>query len=389
MVMIVRATSVNPTVLRWARERAGLSLEQVAGAMKRSADLIVAWEEGEEVPTYRQLESLAARYKRPIAMFFFPAPPAEKEIEREFRTLPNTELAALHPDTLYAVRQARAWQLAIPNLTVGFPEPEHRVTKEVQASPADDPEEVARRLRAFLNVSINAQQAWRNAESALKEWRSVVEAVGVFVFKRSFKQRDISGFCLHDERNPIIMINNGTAFTRQIFTLFHELAHLIYGYSGVTTRDQSYLSELHGLDRALEVACNRVAAEFLVPRDALPLDLFRSDAIGLDRAVEIVAGNFNVSREVVLRRLLDLGIVSKDIYTAKREEWGLDYLRSEGGEAGGTAYSNWGAYFSPRFLNAAFYQMRAGRVSPGDLADQLGMSARSLGRFEEYLLRRG
>ncbi len=67
---------------------------------------------------------------------------------------------------------------------------------------------------------------------ALKQWRQAVEDCGVFVFKAAFKQKDISGFCLMDESLPVIYLNNSTTKTRQIFSLLHELAHLLLSING-------------------------------------------------------------------------------------------------------------------------------------------------------------
>jgi len=46
---------VNPAVLRWARERAGLNLASLQGRFPKLAD----WESGSVRPTLRQLETFA------------------------------------------------------------------------------------------------------------------------------------------------------------------------------------------------------------------------------------------------------------------------------------------------------------------------------------------
>jgi len=78
----------------------------------------------------------------------------------------------------------------------------------------------------------------------LKYWRQAVEEAGVFVFKNSFKQKDISGFCLRDEDLPIIYLNNSTSKTRQIFSLLHELAHLLLNMNGLSKFDSDYIDRL-------------------------------------------------------------------------------------------------------------------------------------------------
>ena len=49
---------IQPKVLKWARERARYSLAHVARAMSKDVEVIEAWEEGPDAPTYVQLEKL-------------------------------------------------------------------------------------------------------------------------------------------------------------------------------------------------------------------------------------------------------------------------------------------------------------------------------------------
>jgi transcriptional regulator with XRE-family HTH domain len=62
---------ITPSVLTWARERAGLSLDDASQTFRS----IAAWERGESFPTYPQLEKLSDALKVPVAVFFFPEPP--------------------------------------------------------------------------------------------------------------------------------------------------------------------------------------------------------------------------------------------------------------------------------------------------------------------------
>src|SRR5438093_189341 len=73
--MAKTVSGINTQILVWARERAGMTIAQVAKATGRDVSVIEAWESGDAAPTYPQLEDLAYRvYKRPLALFFFPDP---------------------------------------------------------------------------------------------------------------------------------------------------------------------------------------------------------------------------------------------------------------------------------------------------------------------------
>ena len=118
--MALQVTGIKPKILRWARERAGLTLDDVAHSFDKDADEIASWESGASAPTYVQLERLAySLYKRPVAIFFMPEPPNEIEPERFFRTLPEFELNNLSSDTRYAIRYAAAQKISLEELTGG------------------------------------------------------------------------------------------------------------------------------------------------------------------------------------------------------------------------------------------------------------------------------
>ncbi len=67
---------VTPSVVTWARKRAGYTLEDVVEKLKLKK--IEQWEdvnEPEALPSYPQLEKMADAFRVPIAVFFFPEPP--------------------------------------------------------------------------------------------------------------------------------------------------------------------------------------------------------------------------------------------------------------------------------------------------------------------------
>ena len=220
-------SGINGQVLEWARTKAGLSREEVATAFKKQISDIEAWEIGESVPTYPQLEKLAYQlYKRPIALFFLPELPNEPEQSQEFRTLPEFVLEELSSDTRYAIREARAMQISLEELSGGLNLSERRIFADLDPGIDTSPAVLAREVRNYIRISLQTQFSWSDNDEALKNWRHAVQESGIFIFKRSFKQLSISGFSLLHDAFPVIYLNNSNAFSRQIFTIFHELAHI-------------------------------------------------------------------------------------------------------------------------------------------------------------------
>jgi len=192
-------------------------------------------ETGAGAPSYPQLEKLAYDlYKRPLATFFLPAPPRELTPKAEFRSLPDQDLDTLKRDTLLLIRKARAYQFAWRNCTGRAIPSSSRIWRTVQLSTARPVAAQAERIREAWGSASTKQREWHDDDVALKRWRRAIEARGVFVFKNTFKQREISGFCLAHPEFPVITVNNSTTKTRQVFSLVHELAHVLFQRNGIS-----------------------------------------------------------------------------------------------------------------------------------------------------------
>ena len=377
---------IQPEIFRWARESVGLTPADVAAMLKRTVAEVESWETGATSPTYPQLEKLAYQiYKRPLAVFFLPAPPEEVSPKREFRTLPDADMATLERDTYIHIRRAHAYQLALKELFDGRNPSERLIWKSLSLSQGKSLTEQAQSVRAYLGVSLEKQIGWKNDDYALKSWRKAIEESGIFVFKAAIKQKDISGFCLMDERLPIIYLNNSTTKTRQIFSLLHELAHLLFNINGLSKFDTRYVSKLPKTEKEIEQFCNAFAAEVLIPADdfALQIKLFQSN---IEKTTEEqfsnLAARYGISREAILRRFLDQGRVSKSFYEAKAKFWASQKKQANGGNW----YLNQGAYISESFANAVVGLHYRHQISLEKASDLLGIKPKNYAGFEARIL---
>ena len=387
---------VNPDVLRWARETLRLSQGEVARRMKKKISDIEAWERGEASPTYIQLESLAYDiYKRPVALFFFPEVPEEDAVEQSFRTLPEQELQRVPSRILYLLRRARVFQLNLAELYDGVNPASRQILRDLDFAPSVDVSEMAEQVRAYLGMDLAEQQSWDDADDALKRWRTVLEDHGVFVFKDSFNppgkkkvdgvESTFSGFCLYDTDFPVIYVNNNKAKNRQIFTLFHELAHLLMHTGGVDTRQDDYIEYLTGDNRRIEVLCNQFAAEFLVPSEDFQARLVGNSIH--DGAIGDWAALYGVSRETILRRLLDWELVTQQDYEEKTRQWRS--ARKESSGSGGNYFRTKGTYLGEKYIEAVFSNYHKGNVSREEAADYLDTRTRNVPGIEEWLFKQG
>lgn len=378
---------VQPSVIRWARESMGLSVEDVAHKLKRPPEEVIAWESEDGVsPTYAQLESLAYKvFKRPLAIFFLPAPPDEVPPAREFRTLPDADMKTLHADTYVQVRKAHAFQITLKEVFDGKNPSVKQITHQAPLDIQQPVETQARAVRAALGISLEDQLGWKSDELALKRWREAVEANGIFVFKAPFKQKDISGFCLLDADFPLIYLNNSTTKTRQIFSLLHELAHLLLKVNGISKFEPSYMSRLPAAERRIEQFCNKVAAEILIPSDD-----FGKQIAGVpgnaesaqDHLYANLASRYGVSREAILRRLLDLKRVSQAFYEQKAKFWASQKKAASGGDW----YASQNTYLSDRFAQEVIGRHYRNQISVEQASEYLGIKAKNFAGLEQRIL---
>ena len=391
--MVDRATGINPDMLRWAREQAGFStVELVAARMKQTPARIEAWEAGAEFPTWRQLERLARDlYHRPTALFFLPDPPDEYMPSTEFRRLPEMALYELEPDTWMAIRQARARQIELEELAPFGDSSERQIVRDLANDVApNNTDALALVTREYLGVSLDDQLNWRSEEDALENWREAVQSAGVWVFKRPFREKDVAGFCLYDSQSPLVYLNNGQPKVRQIFTLFHELAHLLFEFSYLERSNvDHYVELLEGNDRDVEIACNRFAGEFLVPTGHFQDFAGPLVADGLtDDTLSFLARKYRVSREVALRKCLSQNWVNQQFYTEKVAQWSDQATSVADSGGGGNYYANQGTYLGAKYTSLAFRGFYRGAYDVDQLSEYLGIKASSVPGIESWLNQR-
>ena len=370
---------ITPAVLTWARIRAGYTLDEAQAHFRD----IEAWELGESFPSYPQLEKLADRFKTPIAVFFFPEPPDLEPLSKSFRTMPEPQFEQISRQVRFLLRKAKAFQVSIAELSDGKNSADRLITRDL-SFPVNVPvTDMALRVRDYLGITLEQQMGWESEDKALENWRYRLNDVGVFVFKDAFQEENYSGFCLYDDEFPIIYANNSTAKTRQIFTLFHELAHLLYHTSGVDKFRDDHIDVLVGDAKRIEILCNRFAAELLVPADA-----FSREFAGLEasrKTAALLAGRFHVSREVIYRIFLDRRLIDQ----AEYESGTADFAGDKKTGKGGNYYNNQIAYLGPRYIGLAFRQYYANRIDEEQLADHLNIAPRNIAPLEGKFLGRG
>jgi Zn-dependent peptidase ImmA (M78 family)/transcriptional regulator with XRE-family HTH domain len=321
---------VEPAMLVWARKTASLTQEEVALALDVPLDRLQAWENesNDETPTVNQLKRLAERYKRPLSVFYLPTPPKDFLPLRDFRRLAGAVDHRFSAQLAYEVRAAyERRQIAIEvTQTLGHDPNPFGIT----ARQTDDPEQVGRRIRERLGVSLEQQGRWRDPNNTFRGWREAIEQAGVLVFVLSgahhqVELEEMRGFAIAEQPLPAIVINGRDRSPGRTFTLMHELAHVVLGQSAIENEVEPG-DAIPAPERRIETFCNSVAAAVLMPAVGL-LDhpvvaaKYRANAAWSDEEIAAVARRFGVSRLALLVRLVTLGRVTQAYVQAKRREY--------------------------------------------------------------------
>ena len=370
---------VNPGLVRWARKRAGF---EIAALTPRFPHL-QEWERGEAHPTLCQLESFAGAVHVPVGYLFLAAPPVEEIPIPDFRTMRNAGVSQATPDlleTVYICQQRQEWYRDFARSVGEKPLPFVGSEK-----PENDVVAAATRIRSALGLDLEERRGLPTAADALRRFIENADLLGVLVMvsgvvgsnnRRKLDPQEFRGFALTDSLAPLVFINGADAKAAQMFTLAHELAHVWLGRSALSDVGPTSAP----VDR-VEDWCNRVAAELLVPLAALG-DVYRSST-GLREEVARLSKHFKVSSLVMLRRIHDIGGLTREQLTeAYRAE--LSRLSASVKGSGGDFYLTQAARVGKRFARALIVDTLEGQTLHRDAFRLLGFSKletfRALGR---------
>lgn len=374
------AIPITPSVIKWARERSGYTIDDIAKVYKK----IEQWEKGESFPTYSQLEKLSQKYNCPLAVFFFPEPPDIESVNQSFRTLPDSEFQKVPPEIQLLLRKARAMQMNLGELYDGVNPSDQQIIRDLRLDLNLPLAQIADETRKYLGITLQEQCNWSNASDAFDRWREILTNHGLFIFKDAFKNNEFSGFSLYDVNFPIIYVNNSHAKTRQIFTLFHELAHLLFNTSGIDKPSDDFLINLDEDQRKIEIFCNEFAGAFLVPDNDFNQSISRK--ICNEHLIIQLSEKYKVSREVILRKLLDREQISQEYYKQKSNEW-MNQIKSR--KTGGDYYYTQITYLGRNYIDIVLSKYHQNKISIDQLSEYLDIKIKNLDKFEERYIGRG
>lgn len=322
---------LNPEILIWARETAGLDRETAARKIDlkpargiSGEDRLAAIEAGKVIPTAPLLRRMAAQYHRPLLTFYLPKIPTPAELGQDFRKVPdqgdpsNVLLATL-------LRDVKARQALVREI---FEDDEDAVEVGLVGAAAGitDSGKLAAMLVETIGFDRAAYRAHARGEDAFGYLRELVENKGVFVllagdcghWSTAIEVRIFRGFAIADRLAPFIVVNDQDAKAAWAFTLLHEVAHLLLGETGVSGGAPN---------GRIEQLCNDAAAAVLVARAEINSlsQLLRggSDDVTI---IDDLANRWCISRSMVAYQLFRTGTITEARWEELRDTFRAQWL---------------------------------------------------------------
>lgn len=325
--------AIEPKIMRWARETAGMSLHEAAHALGMKGDngraRLAAIEDGTKPPSRPLLLKMAKEYRRPLITFYLAAPPPVGDRGQDFRTLPGAE--RFHPDVDALVRDIKARQGLI--LSMLEDDDAMPVPFVGSARPGSTARTLALQIAETLGFSLQEFRAAKNVDDAFMYLRTRIESAGVFVLlvgnlgshHSNIPVALFRGFALSDPIAPIIVINDQDAHVAWAFTAMHELVHLWFGDTGISGTDT---------ENKVEQFCNEVAGELLLPaREVLSIQWNENSRESLLNAISAFADSRRVSRSMVAYKLARLGRLSKEAWEDVSSHFAAQWTQAKQREA--------------------------------------------------------
>lgn len=374
--------TLQPTVLQWARRRAGLTEEDLGRKLATDGGRVTQWEL-DGVITYKRAEKLAEKTHIPFGYLFLPQPPEEKLPVADFRTLGSEDAGNPSPellDVLYDAMRKQSWYRDYL-----IESGERRLEYVGSARMEEAPPDLAQRIRGQfrLDSTLRAEAStWQEALSLMFEH---LEDQGVLVLRsgvadgnghRPLRVQEFRGFALSDPYAPVVFVNTRDSQAAQMFTLVHELVHLWLGLSGISNPEERQIPS-----KRVELFCNQVAAEVLVPREELQDKL--AALRDVEEPVAAIGRHFKVSSLVVLRRLLALQQIDQTTYRRLHLEQEARFReRKAKQKGGGNYYATQEVRAGRRFARALIGSALEGRTPYREAFNLLGV--RKTETFNEF-----
>ena len=376
--MIARA-KINPKMMQWARIHAGFVNGYEDTLPLEIKNRYEKWENGDVSPTWKQLRSASKKFNLPTAFFFMETPPKFDDFPKliNYRKLDlDSVYESNSPALIENIRKSQKRRLIFMELSDALGEelPSFKVPVLAHNKKA-----FSQYLREILDISLETQKSWMKEKkhySFLNNWKKIItNKLGILIFEtEGVELEEMRGLCIFHDKIPIILLNGKDTPNGRIFTLFHELTHLLLGESAICGDD---------MDRAIEIFCNSVAGEFLVPEQDLLENIDKSNLLA-DESLKELYDAYGVSEYVILRRLYDLNKITKIEYDSKTDYYN-DFNAYDDEESRGFYLYNMVKYNGRPFYSLVLDAYDSGIISSLEFSKYTNLGQKQIPKLQDIL----
>lgn len=369
---------INPNIISWAIKRSGLGMSDISKKLSIKEEKLTEIEQGKTNIAFGKAKQFANITNIPFGFLFLNEVPEEDNLALpDLRTIDSKDLREPSQALKEIIRlnQERVeWYRAYLS-ELGVEENSY-----VGSLSKADIKEMVTFLTKKLKVCKvkDAKDYYRQLVKAVEELRvMVIQDSNLGHHTKPLDIEEFRGFAIADDIAPLIFINTADSLNAQLFTLIHELAHILKGESGVS--DNSFSS----VDPT-EQFCNAVAGEFLVPKNEFVKHWNNLDETSLDMAFASLAKTFHVSRHVIARRSLTLNYIDKQHYENYIYKIREEFLASKKkSDSGPSYYVVKNSKLSSQLSQAVISQTLSGRMLYRDAGYMLGIKPSNIEKFAQ------
>ena len=225
-----------------------------------------------------------------------------------------------------------------------------------------------------MDLSLKSKTIVYNPYNFLDNCKTILnDKFGILIFEtKDVEINEIRGLYMHHNKTPIILLNGKDSVNGRIFTLFHELTHLLLGKSAIC--------DIY-IDKKEEIFANAVAGKFLVPTDDLKINCELYEDLTSNYSLNKLSHTYGVSKEVILRRLLDLDKISKYEYDEKIK----DNISLKNTNSSGNYLDNQIRYNGKPFLSLVLEAYESNIITIGDFYNFTNLNQKSIKELESKL----
>lgn len=375
---------INCEMLKWAREQSPIELEDIPIIIKgMRSEQVEKWEKGIEYPSITEAKKLVNLYDIPFAsLYLTDLPKKDNTTYIDRRTYKDSLDVGISYELWKEINRLKSCRESVIEV---FEVDKYKSIFEDLNTNATL-EEIAMNVRKLFKIETPFKNKSEYNNKAFNFFRSIIEKNGILVLQiEGISINEIRGISLNYNIFPIIAVNKSDSDRAKVFTLFHELSHLIRRTSNLC------LIDFNEREDEEEKICNNLAANILIPKEVLNISIQNID-LSNDKAIEKIADKYAVSKFVIIKRLYDLNKINFALYKSKYDKYLNNFneikeiKRKQGQKIIVTQdkklISSSGKLY-PKIILDAYYD---GKISFGEVCNTLNINARYIENIERMVM---